>query len=125
MISPDDILVQVESRYLETESAPEKNHYAFAYTVTITNRGQESVQLLNRYWKITNGSGKQWEVRGKGVVGQQPVIAAGAFFRYTSGTLLETALGFMTGHYEMTRSSGEKMEVPIPEFSLECLQSLH
>ena len=125
MISPGDIQVQADSRFLSAESAPDNKRYAFAYTITITNEGQEPVQLMNRYWKITDGYGNEREVRGKGVVGQQPVIPAGTSFRYTSGAILETAVGFMTGHYEVTTSSGEVVTVPIPEFSLEYQQSLH
>ena len=121
----DDIDIRADSRFLDAESEPEEGRYAFAYTITITNRSAEPVQLLGRHWKITDGYGNQQEVRGKGVVGQQPVIEAGTCFRYTSGTLLETAVGFMTGSYQMLSSSGEEIEVPIPEFSLARLESLH
>ena len=113
-----DIQVHVETRFVATESDPAEPRYVFAYTITIANRGGEAAQLLNRYWLITNGDGEQQEVRGPGVVGNQPLLAPGEAFRYTSACVLTTAVGVMQGHYEFQRKDGELFDVPIDAFSL-------
>ncbi|MCY4238823.1 MAG: Co2+/Mg2+ efflux protein ApaG [Rhodospirillaceae bacterium] len=113
------IVVSVEPIYLEDQSEPDDNHYVWAYTVTISNEGNERVQLLNRHWQITNGAGKQQEVRGPGVVGEQPVLEPGQSYKYTSGCPLGTPSGFMVGAYEMTRDDGSRFKVRIPMFSLD------
>ena len=115
-----DIRIAVEPDFLEDQSDPDENRYLWSYRVTIENKSELTVQLLSRYWRITDGHGRVREVRGDGVIGEQPVIAPGRAFEYTSGAPLETPSGFMTGTYRMRTSSGESFEVGIPMFSLEC-----
>lgn len=110
--------VSVETRFVATESDPAEPRYVFAYTITIANRGAESAQLKNRYWLITDGDGNQKEVRGPGVVGNQPQIDPGEAFRYTSACVLETEVGVMQGHYEFQGADGDSFDVPISAFSL-------
>ena len=110
--------VSVETRYVATESDPAASRYVFAYTITIANRGDASAQLLNRYWLITDGDGNQKEVRGPGVVGNQPRIGPGEAFRYTSACVLETEVGVMEGSYEFQDADGGSFDVPIDAFSL-------
>ncbi|MCY3841480.1 MAG: Co2+/Mg2+ efflux protein ApaG [Gammaproteobacteria bacterium] len=117
--------VSVEPRYILAESDPAKSRFVFAYTITIANHGEEAAQLLNRYWLITNGDGKRQEVRGPGVVGNQPRIAPGEAFRYTSACILETAVGSMGGHYEFVSDAGEHFDVPIATFSLAVPDAVH
>lgn len=117
--------VSVEPRYILAESDPGKSRFVFAYTITIANHGEEAAQLLNRYWLITNGDGKRQEVRGPGVVGNQPRIVPGEAFRYTSACILETAVGSMEGHYEFVSDSGEGFDVPIARFSLAVPDAVH
>ena len=99
--------------------SPDENRYVWAYTVTISNEGGDRVQLLNRHWRITDAAGQQQEVRGPGVVGEQPVLEPGQSFEYTSGCPLTTPSGFMVGAYEMTREDGSRFQVRIPMFSLD------
>jgi ApaG protein len=113
------IEVQVEPSFLPGRSAPEKNTFFWAYTITILNHGDETVQLRRRRWIITDALGRKQEVRGAGVVGEQPVLAPGERFQYTSGVPLTTASGFMTGHYEMEGDGGETFDIEIPLFSLD------
>jgi ApaG protein len=113
------ITVTVEPIYLENESAPEQSQFVWAYHVRIENKGEEAVQLRNRYWRITDALGRVQEVRGAGVVGEQPLLRPGQSFEYTSGTPLPTPSGIMTGSYEMEGSNGEKFNVAIPAFSLD------
>jgi ApaG protein len=114
------IRVSVRVFYLADQSKPEQNTYMWAYQVRIENRGQETVQLLRRTWRITDALGRTQTVNGEGVIGQQPVLEAGESFEYTSGTPLETPSGFMSGHYHMTVSTtGEAFDVTIPAFSLD------
>ena len=113
------IRVAVKPAYLDDQSDPEDDRYVWAYTVTIENKGHESVQLMSRVWNITDGTGHTDEVRGEGVVGAQPVIAPGESFEYTSGCPLETASGYMVGRYQMVSASGEPFEAEIPAFLLE------
>ncbi len=110
--------VLVEAAFDAGRSAPQQDHWFFLYTVTITNHGEETVQLLRRHWIITNGEGHVEEVRGPGVVGQQPVIEPGQTFQYTSGCPLPTAFGFMRGTYQMVTRSGESFEAEIAAFEL-------
>ncbi len=114
-----DIRVAVQPIYLDEQSSPEDSHYVWAYQVRIENRGRETVQLLNRYWHITDAVGRVQEVRGPGVVGEQPVLAPGEAFEYTSGCPLATPSGIMVGSYEMQRDDGQRFEVSIPAFSLD------
>lgn len=113
------IRVRVEPRFLDDQSAPSDGLYFWAYTVDIANLGSETVQLRSRYWRITDGNGKIQEVRGPGVVGQEPILVPGGHFEYTSGCPLATATGFMTGIYDMQTESGEMFAVEIPAFSLD------
>jgi len=113
------IRVAVKPAYLDDQSDPEDGQFLWSYTVTIENHGTEAVQLLSRYWHITDGDGRTQEVRGPGVVGAQPVLAPGQTFQYTSGCPLPTASGFMTGRYQMRSASGEAFEAEIPAFVLE------
>ncbi|MCW8835931.1 MAG: Co2+/Mg2+ efflux protein ApaG, partial [Rhodospirillales bacterium] len=105
--------------YLEDQSDPEENRYVWAYHVRIENRGEQTVQLLTRYWRITDAFGRTQEVRGPGVVGEQPVLEPGDSFEYTSGTPLNTPSGFMGGAYQMETGTGEQFDVAIPDFSLD------
>ena len=111
------IHIDVTTRYLEGQ-APDEQKFAFAYYITIHNRGTETVQLLNRYWLITDGNAKVTEVQGPGVIGQQPHIAAGSKYQYSSGAILDTPVGSMQGYYEMRRFNGELFKATIPLFSL-------
>ena len=113
------ITVTVEPFYLEDQSSPTENHYVWAYHVKIENGGAETVQLRRRYWRITDGRGQVQEVRGPGVVGEQPVLAPGESFEYTSGTPLPTPSGIMVGSYEMEARNGESFSIRIPAFSLD------
>ncbi len=113
------IRVAVEPSFLDDQSEPEERRYVWAYHVTIENRGAEAVQLLSRYWRITDSQGRTREVRGPGVIGAQPTIAPGNSYEYSSGAPLETPSGFMTGSYQMRTPSGESFDVAIPMFALE------
>ncbi len=113
------IKVTVEPTYLDEESHPLRNRYVWAYHVTIENRGAETVQLLSRYWKITDALGRSQEVRGEGVIGEQPVIHPGERYEYSSGTPLTTPSGIMMGCYFMETTDGRPLEVEIPAFSLD------
>ena len=115
----NDIFVTVKPVYLEEQSAPEEDHYVWAYWVKIENQGSDTVQLRNRYWRITDSQGQVQEVRGAGVVGEQPVLKPGETFEYTSGTPLATPSGIMFGSYEMETKTGERFNIQIPAFSLD------
>ena len=117
MINSPRVCVQVQSVYIESQSAPELERYVFAYTVTIRNLGRTPVQLLGRYWLITNGNGRETEVQGEGIVGVQPHIDAGA--------VLETPLGTMQGHYEMIDAQGNAFRIAIPVFRLAVPTLIH
>ena len=114
-----NIRVAVEPNFLEDQSEPEEGRYLWAYSVTIENKSSETVQLLSRYWRITNSRGVVREVRGDGVIGEQPILKPGQAFEYTSGAPLETPSGFMTGAYRMRSTSGESFDIGIPMFALE------
>ena len=113
------IRIEVHPFYLEDQSTPDQGHFVWAYRVKIENVGLEPVQLLNRYWKITDAFGRIKEVRGPGVVGEQPRLDPGETFEYTSGTPLSTPSGIMAGTYEMTTDSGDSFPVEVPPFSLD------
>ena len=114
------IEVTVEPNFLPERSSADRGEYHWAYTIAITNTGAETVQLRTRHWIITDASGRKQEVRGEGVVGEQPVLAPGQRFEYTSRVPLTTASGFMTGRYQMiVRESGEPFEIDVPTFSLD------
>ena len=114
-----DIKVAVVPDFLEEQSEPSESRYLWSYHIRIENTGGEAVQLLSRHWLITDSRGRVREVRGTGVVGEQPVIPPGGAFEYMSGAPLETPSGFMTGTYQMRANSGESFEIAIPLFALE------
>ncbi|MGJ4927295.1 Co2+/Mg2+ efflux protein ApaG [Bradyrhizobium sp. HKCCYLS2038] len=113
------IEVTVEPNFLPEKSSVADGRWFWSYTIVITNTGKETVQLRSRHWIITDGAGRQQEVRGEGVVGEQPVLAPGERFEYTSGVPLTTASGFMSGSYQMQSASGEQFDIAVPAFSLD------
>ena len=113
------IEVTVEPNFLPERSSVDRGQYFWSYTIVITNTGAETVQLRTRHWVITDATGRRQEVRGEGVVGEQPVLAPGERFEYTSGVPLATASGFMTGRYQMVSADGERFEIDVPTFSLD------
>ena len=115
-----EIAVSVEPTYLETRSSPDSSQYFWAYRVIIENQGRETVQLLSRHWMITNARGELTEVKGPGVVGEQPILKPGQRFEYTSGAPLNTPSGMMGGAYQMESEGGERFDIEIPTFSLDC-----
>ncbi|MCU7816916.1 MAG: Co2+/Mg2+ efflux protein ApaG [Candidatus Thiodiazotropha sp. (ex Rostrolucina anterorostrata)] len=123
--SLNHIDVQVETRYVASQSLPNERRFVFSYTVTIRNDGGSSARLLNRHWIITDANGKTHEVRGEGVVGEQPHLHPGETFRYTSGTILDTPVGSMQGSYDMIDGQGNHFDALIPPFSLARPGSLH
>ena len=114
-----DVTVRVQPAFLPRQSDPDAGQYVWAYEITIENDGKRTVQLLNRYWRITDGMGRVEEVRGAGVVGKQPVLSPGQSFSYASGCPLSTPSGIMAGHYEMVADDGERFLVEVPAFSLD------
>lgn len=123
--SQPDFTVSVQPSYLEDESAPEQQHFAFSYTVTVRNTGDIPAQLISRHWIIHDENGATQEVRGLGVVGHQPLLQPGEAFEYTSGTVLTTPTGVMQGTYFCTAEDGTAFEVPIPSFVLCVPRTLH
>lgn len=113
------IEVIVEPTFLPERSSVEDGRFFWAYTIVIVNSGRETVQLKTRHWIITDGTGRNQEVHGEGVVGEQPILEPGERFEYTSGVPLSTASGFMTGSYQMVTEDGEPFEIDIPTFSLD------
>jgi ApaG protein len=112
-------------KYIEDQSNEVDNRYVFSYSITISNNGDSTVQLLSRHWVITDANNQVQEVRGQGVVGEQPVMKPGQGFGYTSGTVLSTPVGTMTGSYQMVTEDGKKFEVTIPQFVLSVPRVLH
>lgn len=126
MTSPShQIDVTVKTAYIAAQSAPEINRYVFAYTVTITNTGRVPARLVSRHWVITDANEKVQEVRGEGVVGEQPHLPPGASFQYTSGTMIETPVGSMHGSYQMITDDGTEFDAEIPRFVLSMPRTLH
>ena len=119
------IRISVESQYVADQSSPRARRYVFAYTVKIQNEGTEPAHLRSRHWIITDGDGRVEEVRGPGVVGQQPLLRPGEHFEYTSGCVLQTARGQMRGTYQMVRESGETFDATIAPFDLMLPHSLN
>lgn len=115
----NDIVVTAQPVYLEEQSSPREHRFVWAYQIRIENHGDGTVQLLTRHWRITDAQGRVQEVRGDGVVGEQPVLEPGESFEYTSGCPLSTSSGFMTGSYGMVGADGGAFEVAIPAFSLD------
>jgi ApaG protein len=114
-----NIHVTVRPKYLQSQSRPDDDHFVWAYTITIENQGSETVTLRSRHWKITDDRGRLQEVRGDGVVGEQPTLKPGESFDYTSGVPLSTPSGFMVGTYQMETANGERFDIDIPAFSLD------
>lgn len=121
----NEIHIEVETGYLPEQSAPEQSRYAFRYTITIHNHGAQSAQLVSRYWRITDADDQVQEVKGQGVVGEQPTIQPGSSYRYTSGAVLQTEGGTMEGSYQMRHADGAEFETPIPAFALVQPGALH
>ena len=117
--------IDVVTDYIYEQSDPTVDRYVFAYTITINNRGAIPAKLLNRHWLITDANGKVQEVRGEGVVGEQPHLNPGEHFEYTSGAVLETPVGVMEGEYEMVTDEGDTFLAPIDRFSLAIPRTLH
>ena len=115
----NSITVNVEPVYLEDESEPDRDYFLWAYTISIENQGSDVIRLRSRHWRITDRNGQVQEVRGEGVVGEQPVLNPGESFEYTSGVPLSTPSGIMVGAYVMETETGESFTVDIPAFSLD------
>lgn len=124
-LSAQNMDISVIPTYLESQSSPDDNHYVFAYTVNIVNRGDRPAKLLTRHWIITDANGKVEEVRGPGVVGEFPHLRPGESFEYTSGTIIQTPLGAMTGSYQMCDDEGNRFDAAIPAFTLSAGVVLH
>lgn len=117
--------VEVETAYLREQSTPEENQFVFAYTISITNTGTVPATLMRRHWVITDANNKVQEVRGDGVVGEQPHLRPGQTFQYTSGAILETPVGCMEGTYDIVADDGTEFASPIPVFNLSTPNMLH
>ena len=120
-----DIRVQVATRFLDEQWHRTQNLFVFSYTVTIRSRGETPAMLLSCHWIITDANGKVQEVRGDGVVGEQPRVRPGEDYQYTSGAVLETAVGTMRGSYQMLSEDGTRFDAAIPEFTLSVPRTLH
>lgn len=125
MSEEHNILVSVETHYLEERSDPSEDRFVFAYTITITNRGTKGAQLLRRHWIVSDSNERVQDVRGEGVVGEQPHLKPGESYRYTSGTVLETPVGTMEGSYQMVADDGTPFDAKIPLFVLSAKRTLH
>ncbi len=124
-MKPYNIVVSVTPQYLPDQSEPAEQQFVFAYTVRITNNGKQAAQVISRHWIITDGDQKTEEVRGLGVVGQQPLLSPGETFEYTSGCPLSTPVGTMQGSYHCVGENGIPFDVEIAEFVLAMPRSLH
>lgn len=124
-MNPFELKVEVESQFVPEQSDPGKQTYVFAYKVRITNNGQRPAQVISRHWIIVDGNNKSHEVKGLGVVGQQPLLAPGETFEYSSGCPLNTPVGSMKGSYLAVGDDGEPFRVPIQEFVLAMPRTLH
>ncbi len=122
---PYDISVKTRTLYIADQSDPANDRYVFAYTITLTNTGNAAAQLVSRHWIISDAADKVQEVRGKGVVGEQPHLRPGESFEYTSGSAIATPVGTMRGSYQMVADDGTKFDVTIPEFTLSMPRVLH
>jgi ApaG protein len=117
--------VQVETTYVAAQSAPDDHRFVFAYTITIRNEGNVAARLLTRHWIITDAHDRVQEVRGQGVVGEQPYLKPGEVYRYTSGTVLQTPVGSMQGSYQMIGDDNVQFDAQIPAFTLSVPRTLH
>ena len=120
-----NITVEVETDYMEGQSEPDNERYVFSYTITIRNEGGEPAQLLSRHWLITDANGNVQEVKGEGVVGEQPHLKPGEGFQYTSGAMITTPVGSMQGTYQMVTDQGDEFDTEIPAFTLAIPRTLH
>jgi ApaG protein len=120
-----NITVEVETDYIEGQSEPDNERYVFSYTITIRNEGGEPAQLLSRHWLITDANGNVQEVKGEGVVGEQPHLKPGEGFQYTSGAMITTPVGSMHGTYQMVTDQGDEFDTEIPAFTLAIPRTLH
>lgn len=120
-----NITVEVETQYVEGQSEPDSDRYVFSYTIIIRNEGSVPAQLLSRHWVITDANGNVQEVKGEGVVGEQPHLNPGEGFQYTSGAMITTPVGSMRGSYQMVADDGEEFEAEIPAFTLAIPRTLH
>jgi len=120
-----EITVSPKVTFLAEQSDPDKSHFVFAYTITLTNTGSVAAQLVSRHWIITDAEQRVQEVRGQGVVGKQPVLKPGESFEYTSGTSIATAVGTMRGTYQMVTGEGESFDVQVARFQLEAPYTIH
>ena len=120
-----DIQVRVKTRHLPEHLPSDSKQFAFAYHITIENKRNETVQLINRFWRITDANGKATDVEGAGVVGKQPILKSGESFGYTSGVVIDTPVGNMEGYYEMEQENGERFRVTIPLFRLAIPSIFH
>ncbi len=125
LILDESIDVSVETQYIKEQSKPDSDFYVFSYTITITNNGIETAQLMTRHWVITDSNSKVQEVKGDGVVGEQPILKPGESFVYTSGTMIETPVGTMQGSYGMMGENGNSFDATINEFILATPRVLH
>jgi ApaG protein len=119
------IAIQVQTRFVPEQSTPEEGRFVFAYTIRIHNSGSVAARLISRHWLITDDNGKVQEVRGEGVVGEQPWLRPGDDFEYSSGAVLETPLGTMQGSYQMLADDGTRFDAPIDPFTLSMPRTLH
>ena len=119
------IKVEAVAEFVPGQSDPDEDRYVFAYHITLTNTGEVAAQLISRHWIITDGAGRTQEVRGLGVIGEQPMLAPGQQFSYSSGSVLETPVGTMQGSYQMASEDGQRFEVEIPAFVLAMPRVLH
>ncbi len=125
MSEKNKILIDTYPQYIESQSSPKNERFVFAYTITITNVGIVPAKLLSRYWLITDSNGKAQEVKGEGVVGEQPHLKPGESFRHSSGAMIETAVGVMEGNYLMVSDDGVSFKAEIPQFTLSIPRTLH
>ena len=123
--APDAIRIDVDTAYVPEQSDPRADRYVFAYTITISNQGELPAKLMTRHWIITDANGRESEVRGDGVVGEQPHLNPGEGFRYSSGAVLETPVGSMRGSYQMVDDEGHEFDAPIAPFTLAVPGSLN
>ncbi len=122
---PHDIAVSVKTSFIDEQSKPQENRYVFSYTITIHNRGSVSARLISRHWIITDANGDIRELRGEGVVGEQPSLRPGEGYEYTSGAVLESSVGTMHGSYQMLAEDGTHFDADIPSFVLSIPRTLH
>ncbi|MCK5725828.1 MAG: Co2+/Mg2+ efflux protein ApaG [Thiotrichaceae bacterium] len=121
----DKIVTEVVTHYIAEESSAKQGHFVFSYTITINNVSDETLQLISRHWVITDADNQIQEVRGRGVVGKQPVLAPKESYTYSSGTMIETAVGFMAGSYRMRNDDGDEFDAEVPTFRLAVPGVLH